>query len=64
MSKKRLLRAAGKAPSWIRRIAATKPKAAAWRNYRTRKLGKLGPASEVRHIDPQAWLDAQKGKGT
>jgi hypothetical protein len=42
-----MMKAAGKAAPWLREIAASKHK-------RPRdKFGKLGPASEVRIIDPK-----------
>jgi len=58
MTKKRnrIRRAAGRAPTWIRRIAGEKNHTAAMKAYSTRQLGKFGPASDVRHIDPQTWL--------
>lgn len=56
MSKKRRLkqmkRAAGKAPRWVRDIAAAHFDPHGVREYRNSKLGTFGAASEVRHIDP------------
>lgn len=55
MSKKRkrkMLRAAAKAPRWVRDIAAADFDPHGARRYRESKLGTFGAASEVRHIAP------------
>ena len=55
---KRTRRIAGKAPRWLTQIAGAKTSPEARARHRTRQLGTLGPASEVRHIDPKTWKGA------
>ena len=55
MSKKRkrkMLRAAAKAPRWVRDIAAANFDPHGNRQFRESQLGTFGAASEVRQIDP------------
>ncbi|NKJ90535.1 hypothetical protein GFM14_02740 [Rhizobium leguminosarum bv. viciae] len=47
---------AAKAPGWVRSVAAAKFDPAGERNYRDHRLGTFGGASEVRRIDPAAYL--------
>ena len=49
---KQMKRAAGKAPRWVRDIAAIHYDPQGVRAYRAAKLGTFGAASEVRQIDP------------
>ncbi|MCS3741971.1 hypothetical protein [Rhizobium sp. BK661] len=53
---------AGKAVGWVRSIAAVKFDPAGERAYRDYKLGTFGAASEVKRIDPAAYL-AEKARG-
>ena len=57
-----MMRAAAKAPNWIRHIAAykghEKKKLVAYAN---RKLGIYGPPAPVRHIDPATYV-AKRGR--
>ncbi|WP_028748002.1 hypothetical protein [Rhizobium mesoamericanum] len=53
---------AGKAVGWVRSIAAAKFDPAGDRAYRDYKLGTFGAASEVKRIDPAAYL-AEKARG-
>ncbi len=53
---------AGKAVGWVRSIAAVKFDPAGERAYRDHKLGTFGAASDVRRIDPAAYL-AEKARG-
>ena len=48
-----MLGAAAKAPLWVRALAANTVTVKQHNAYRNRRLGKLGPASAVRHIDPR-----------
>ena len=63
MSKKRKAkakRAARKLPAHMQDVAFTKRTGTAERQYRNRRLGKFGPASEVRKIDPSEYrIDGQ-----
>jgi hypothetical protein len=52
---------AGKAPRWVRDIAARKFDPHGERNYRDAKLGTFGAASEVRHIDAAEYLRERDG---
>ena len=52
---------AGKAVGWVRSIAAVKFDPAGERAYRDHKLGTFGAASEVKRIDPVAYL-AEKAR--
>ncbi|MBY3445527.1 hypothetical protein [Rhizobium laguerreae] len=47
---------AAKAPGWVRSVAAAKFDPTGERNYRDHRLGTFGAASEVRRIDPAAYL--------
>lgn len=49
-------KAAAKAPRWLRDIAAAKFDPHGKRKFRDQKLGTFGAASEVRHIDPAAFM--------
>lgn len=60
VTKRQMRRAAGKAPRWIRDIAAARFDPIGERAHRDHKLGSFGAASDVRHIDPAEYL---KGKG-
>jgi len=51
--------AAAKAPTWLRTGAAAIFDPHGARKFRESQLGKLGPASEVRHIDPVTGKVAQ-----
>jgi hypothetical protein len=53
---RKMKREAGKAPGWIRSGAAAKFDPQANRQYRDYRLGTFGPASEVKRIDPDAYL--------
>lgn len=53
---------AGKAVGWVRSIAAVKFDPAGERAFRDNKLGTFGAASDVRRIDPAAYL-AEKARG-
>ncbi|ARM14184.1 MULTISPECIES: hypothetical protein [Rhizobium] len=53
---------AAKAPGWVRSVAAAKFDPAGERSYRDHRLGTFGAASEVRRIDPAAYL-AEKAAG-
>ena len=53
---RKMRREAAKAPGWVRSIAAVKFDPNANRQYRDYKLGTLGPASEVKRIDPAVYL--------
>ncbi|AWC21397.1 hypothetical protein CO731_00848 [Aminobacter sp. MSH1] len=57
--KKRQARAAAKAPGWLRDIAAATFDPQGNRRYREQKLGTLGPASDVRRIDPADYLSKE-----
>jgi len=67
MSKKskrrQMMRAAAKAPNWIRHFAAhkghEKEKLVAYAN---RKLGIYGPPAPVRHVDPATYVAEQRRK--
>ena len=59
---RKMRREAAKAPGWVRSIAAAKFDPNANRQYRDYKLGTLGPASEVRRIDPAVYLAEQAAK--
>jgi hypothetical protein len=47
---------AANAPGWVRSVAAAKFDPVGERNYRDHRLGTFGAASEVRRIDPAAYL--------
>ncbi|NKQ73862.1 hypothetical protein C3Y89_26615 [Rhizobium sp. UPM1132] len=53
---------AAKAPGWLRSVAAAKFDPAGERNYRHDRLGTFGAASEVRRIDPSAYLAEKAAK--
>ena len=59
----RIKRNAGKAPVWVRTIAAVKFDPAATRKHRDHKLGKFGAASEVKQIDPAEYLAEKAARG-
>lgn len=59
----RIKRNAGKAPVWVRTIAAVKFDTAAVRKHRDHKLGKFGAASEVKQIDPVEYLAEKAARG-
>jgi hypothetical protein len=54
---------AAKAPGWIRGMAMGKFDPAGKRKYRDQKLGTFGAASEVRKIDPAAYLAEKAARG-
>ncbi|MGY5793682.1 hypothetical protein ACXHXM_26070 len=54
---------AGKAVGWVRSIAAVKFDPAGERAYRDYKLGTFGAASEVKRIDPAAYLAEKTREG-
>lgn len=56
-AKRRTMRAAARAPNWLRHAAATKAS-----TKRKHIHGTFGPASAVRRIDPASY-DPQAGKG-
>jgi len=56
-------RDAHKAVGWLRSVAAVKFDPAGERKYRDFKLGTFGAASEVKRIDPVAYLAEKAGKG-
>lgn len=60
---RKMQRDAAKAPGWIRTGAAAKFDPNANRQYRDYKLGTLGPASEVRRIDPAVYLAEKAARG-
>ncbi|MCJ9691614.1 hypothetical protein MOV76_08185 [Rhizobium sp. PRIMUS64] len=47
---------AAKAPGWVRSVAAAKFDPAGERKFRDYKLGTFGAASEVKRVDPAAYL--------
>lgn len=47
---------AAKAPGWVRSVAAAKFDPAGERKFRDYKLGTFGAASDVKRIDPAAYL--------
>ncbi|ANL34093.1 hypothetical protein [Rhizobium phaseoli] len=47
---------AAKAPGWVRSVAAAKFDPGGERSYRNHRLGTFGAASEVKRIDPAAYL--------
>lgn len=49
---RKMLKAAAKAPRWVREIAATKFDRRGERQFREAKLGTFGAASAARHVDP------------
>lgn len=49
--KRKMLKAAARAPRWVRDIAAANFDPHGERRHREGKLGTFGPASAVRHID-------------
>ncbi|MGO7438913.1 hypothetical protein ACC674_15485 [Rhizobium ruizarguesonis] len=53
---------AATAPGWVRSVAAAKFDPAGERNYRDHRLGTFGAASEVRCIDPAAYLAEKAAK--
>ena len=59
----RTKKAAAKAPTLLRDIAAATFDPAGRRAYRDFKLGTFGPASEVRRIDPAVYLAEKAAKG-
>jgi hypothetical protein len=54
---------AAKAPGWVRSIAAVKFDPAGERKFRDCKLGTFGAASEVKRIDPAAYLAEKAARG-
>ncbi|MDR6670180.1 hypothetical protein [Rhizobium sp. 1399] len=60
---KQMKRDAHKAASWVRSIAAVKFDPAGARKFRNHRLGNFGPASEVKHIDPAAYLAEKAARG-
>lgn len=54
-SKKKMLRAAAKAPAWLRTGAAATYDPQGTSEFRTKQLGTFGAASDVRHIDPSTY---------
>ncbi|CAN7600293.1 hypothetical protein LJR234_004642 [Mesorhizobium amorphae] len=59
---KKMKRAAAKAPTWVRDIAAAKFDPHGKRTFRDFQLGTFGAASPVRKIDPAAYLAELKGR--
>ncbi|WP_158704485.1 hypothetical protein [Rhizobium sp. NXC24] len=59
---KQMKRNAAKAVGWVRNIAAVKFDPAGNRAYRDHRLGTFGAASEVKRIDPAAYLAEKGGK--
>lgn len=59
---KKMKRAAAKAPTWVRTIAAAKFDPIGKRQYRDSQLGTFGAASPVRRIDPAEYLATEEGK--
>jgi hypothetical protein len=59
---RKMQREAAKAPGWVRSIAAAKFDPQANRQFRDYKLGTLGPASEVKRIDPAVYLAEKAAK--
>jgi hypothetical protein len=57
-----LAKAAAKAPTWVRSIAAANFDPVGERGYRDSKLGTFGAASAVRRVDVQSYLDEKAGK--
>jgi hypothetical protein len=53
--KRKMLRAAAKAPRWVRDTAAAKFDPHGERRHRESKLGTFGAASDVRQIDPATY---------
>jgi hypothetical protein len=58
---RKMMANAGNAVGWVRSIAAVKFDPAGDRSYRDHKLGTFGAASEVKRIDPAAYL-AEKAR--
>jgi hypothetical protein len=55
------LRAAARAPNWVRVVAAgIRPTPEELRRWRDRLNGRFGPASEVRHIAPEDWVSQKR----
>lgn len=54
-AKRKQLRAAAKAPRWVRDIAAAHFDPHGKRAFRERQLGTFGAASPVRHVDPKSY---------
>ena len=57
--RRKQLRAAAKAPRWLRDIASTESNPSEMRKHRDRKLGSFGAASSVRKIDPKDYEAAE-----
>ncbi|MBB3144897.1 hypothetical protein FHS21_001298 [Phyllobacterium trifolii] len=55
-SKKKMARAAAKAPTWLRTGAAATFDPQGTREFRTKQLGTFGEASDVRNIDPSGYV--------
>lgn len=62
-AEKQMKRDANKAVGWVRDIASAKFDPQANRVYRDFKLGTFGAASEVKHIDPAAYLAEKAARG-
>ncbi len=60
---RQLMANAGKAVGWVRSIAAAKFDPVGERAYRDYKLGTFGAASEVKRIDPAAYLAEKATRG-
>lgn len=60
---KQMKRDAHKAVGWVRNIASAKFDPEANRQYRDYKLGTFGAASEVKRIDPAAYLAEKAVRG-
>lgn len=60
---RKMKRAAGKAPRWVRDIAAAHFDPQGNRQFRESKLGTFGAASEVRKIDPRDFGPAPSETG-
>ncbi len=59
---KQMKRDAHRAAGWVRSVAAVKFDPAGERAYRDYKLGTFGAASEVKRIDPEAYLAEKASK--
>ncbi|NLS07628.1 hypothetical protein HGP14_30660 [Rhizobium sp. P32RR-XVIII] len=60
---KQMKRDAHKAVGWVRDIASAKFDPQATRKFRDHKLGTFGAASEVKRIDPAAYLAEKAARG-
>lgn len=53
---KKFKKAADKAPAWVRNGVIAHYDPPALKKFKDKQLGKMGAASEVRHIDPDDYI--------